>query len=131
DAAGQPSLRRLEVLPAERELRGNAGPQQLTVLAHFTDGKTRNVTDLAVFSSSDDQVADVTDEGLVRRKSVGEVSVLVRYLDQLATARDAFLQEAEAAWEPPPPSNFIDRLVFVKLKRLGIEASPPADDAEF
>jgi hypothetical protein len=131
DPAGLPALRRLEVLPAERELRAPAGRQQLVVRAAFADGTTRDVTDLAVFSSSDERVATVSESGLVERQGVGETSVLVRYLDQMATARISFLPEAEAAWQPPPPNNFIDRLVFAKLKKLGIEPSPPAADAAF
>src|SRR5207248_7806537 len=117
DDPGQAPLQRLDVLPAERELRGRADRQQLAVVARFADGTTRDVTDLAVFSSSDERVAEVSDAGLAERKGFGETSVLVRYLDGMATARLAFLPEAEAAWEPPPPNNFIDRFVFAKLKR--------------
>jgi hypothetical protein len=131
DDAARAPLRRLEVLPSERELRGRAGHQQLVVLAHFADGRVRDVTDLAVFSSSDESVAEVSETGLVERKGLGETSVLVRYLEQMATASLSFLPEREAAWQPPAPNNFIDRLVFAKLKRLGIEPAPLASDEEF
>src|SRR5205085_5717743 len=41
DDPGQPALQKLEVFPAERELRGHADRQQLAVLGRFADGKTR------------------------------------------------------------------------------------------
>ena len=122
---------RLEVLPPGRELRGGGDRQQLIVAARFADGSITDVTDLAIFSSSDEGVAEVAGSGLVVRKAFGETAVLVRYLDLMATAALAFLPEARPGWTQPASRNFIDDHVFAQLRRLGIEPSPPAGDAEF
>ncbi|MCI0460236.1 MAG: DUF1549 domain-containing protein [Gemmataceae bacterium] len=131
DAATGAPVPRLEVLPKERELRSPADRQQLLIRACFSDGTIRDVTDLAVYSLSDERVAEVSETGLIRRRAFGETSVLVRYLDQMATAQLAFLPEVQAAWTLPPVHNFVDALVFAKLKRLGLEPSPLCGDEEF
>src|SRR5262249_20605391 len=46
-------LARLEVLPGSGRLPPGTAEQQLAVRAHFADGTTRDVTDLAVFTSAD------------------------------------------------------------------------------
>src|SRR5437867_641522 len=121
-AAGMPddppdrsNLLRIEVLPPRRELRGEADRLQLAALAHFSDGQVRDVTDLAVFSSSDERVAEVSESGLVQRKGVGDAAILVRYLDQMATAQVTFLPDLDPTWPVPAPHNFIDELIFAKL----------------
>src|SRR2546430_1800392 len=81
--AGEPSpLAKLEVSPERRLLPSDAPEQQLAVRAHFKSGEVRDVTELAVFTSSDTDAASVTRGGLVRFKQTAEVSVLVRYLNQ-------------------------------------------------
>lgn len=125
-------LVRLEVFPSRRALRPPAASQQLLITAHYADGSRRDVTDLCVYSVSDKEIADVGVLGLVERKSKGEVAVLVRYLDQMRTARLTFLpEEATDHLTYPKPQSYIDQLVFDKLRLLGIPASPRADDNEF
>src|SRR5262245_57438806 len=65
DAPGAAVCQNLEVLPKTTELRHPNWRQQLTVIGQFSDGTRRNVTHLAVFSSSDESVAAVTADGLV------------------------------------------------------------------
>ena len=61
DADGAPRCVKIEVQPPTgRVLKRPAHTQQLSVLAHFSDGSVRDVTDLACYSSSDSEVADVT-----------------------------------------------------------------------
>src|SRR5262249_2091467 len=55
----------VEVLPARRDLHSSSPRQQLIVRARFGDGSIREVTDLAVFSSSNESDAPVTPRGLV------------------------------------------------------------------
>src|SRR5690606_19211288 len=79
DSVDQPTLTRMEVHPRQRTLRFPADSQQLAVLAHFSDGSVRDVTSLAVFKSSDEQVAEVDAQGLVQSDRRGETAVIVRY----------------------------------------------------
>src|SRR5262245_16088717 len=85
DRPDLPALTRLEIVPGARVLRSPARTPQLAVLAHFADGSVRDVTRLAVFSSSDPAVADVSPTGRVTFRQPGEVAILCRYLQSLQT----------------------------------------------
>ena len=61
----------------------DAPRQQIVAKAHFSTGEVRDVTDLAVFTSSNPGAATVTPDGLVEFKQTAEVAVLVRYLDRI------------------------------------------------
>lgn len=133
DAAGQPRLVELEVYPASgRLLKRPAFSQQLSVRARFSDGSSRDVTDLAVFSSSDEDVASVTAEGRVVAKKRGEAAILVRYLEFIESTSLTFVEDVEGfAWRDPPKENYIDDLVDAKLRQLKFAPSPRCDDATF
>src|SRR5262249_8844363 len=121
-----------EMVPHAWEFQGeNSRPAQLIVRAHFANGSVRDVTGLAVFTSSDERVAVISDQGAVVRMGKGEATAIARYLEQFAAGQISCLPDAHAAWALPPPQNFVDHHVFAKLKRLGIEPSPVAGDQEF
>ena len=67
--------------PSGRLLERPAHTQQMCVLAHFSDGTIKDVTDVAVYSSSDVEVADVSESGLVVGNDRGEAAIIVRYLE--------------------------------------------------
>ena len=71
DPADAPTCVKLEVYPRERILKRPAHTQQLVALAHFSDGSVRDVTSLAVFSSSDEAVATVDADGSGRVARIG------------------------------------------------------------
>ena len=132
--AGDDNLRcvSIEVFPRERVLHFPAHSQQLVVQAHFSDGNVRDITDLAVYSSSEDAIAKVDDRGLVVAGDAGEVAVLVQFLEYAETARLTFLRDVPGfAWNDPPTNNFVDRHVFAKLRKMKILPSELASDAEF
>lgn len=132
DPDGFPALERIEVLPGSRAFPAPARFQQLAVTAKFGDHTERDVTRLAVFSSSEPAIATVTAEGLVEFYRGGEVAVLCRYLDQVQTVRLTYLDVAPSfQWPNPPEQNYVDRHVFAKLKKLGIVPSELCTDAEF
>jgi hypothetical protein len=60
----------------------------------------------------------------------GDVAVMVRYQSRVAVFR-ATLPLGAPVGELPAPKNFIDELVFNKLKAVGMPPSAPADDATF
>jgi hypothetical protein len=126
-----PTVQRIDVSPSEKVLIEPADEVALRVTATFADGRTRDVTDLSVFDPSS-LVVRVGRDGVVRRQTAGEASVLVRYLDRQATARLAFVPaRTDFAWDDPPESNFIDKFVFAKLKMLRMNPSGLSSDAVF
>jgi len=132
DVAATPQLQKLQIVPARRVLTDPATSQQIIALAHFSDGSVRDVTPLAVFSSSNEEVGRVTDSGLVEGNQTGETAILVRYLDQISTAHVTFLKPApEFAWTNPPENNYVDKHAFAKMKMLQILPSDQCGDEEF
>jgi hypothetical protein len=131
-AASPAKLVKLEVFPPARVLNAPAQEQQLAVTAVFADGARCDVTALARFGVNDPEVAEVSADGLVRARKMGEAAVLVSYLTEVATARLTFLHEVPGfVWKAPPARNFIDRHVFAKLRLLRIQPSGLCTDEEF
>jgi hypothetical protein len=133
DAPETPRCVKLEVYPPSgRVFKRPAHTQQLSVLAHFADGTVRDVTQTAVFSSSDEQVATVSVDGFVVGQERGEAAILVRYLEHIQSCFITFVREVEGfAWTNPPSNNYVDELVFQKLQQLKFIPSATCTDEEF
>jgi hypothetical protein len=130
--ANTPKLTRLEVTPSRRLLEAPADSQQLLVTAILADGSRRDVTGLAKFSVNEPGIDTVSADGLVTFSKMGQVSVMVSYLSEIATAQMTFLREVPGfVWNAPAPKNFIDGHVFARLKLLRIQPSPLCTDEEF
>jgi hypothetical protein len=124
DAAEGTRCVRLELLPASgRVLKHPHLEQQIVARAHFDDGSVRDVTRLVRFSSSDDQIATVTGDGLLVGQRRGQVAVMARYLDQLVSCQFTLVQDVEGfVWPDPPAHNYIDELVYEKARAAAIRA---------
>lgn len=132
EPADSPTLSSIEVFPRERFLLDNATQQQLIVLGRFSDGTVRDLTALTAFDSSDESIATISNEGVVRREGRGEVTVLARFLDRMSTSKITFLTDRRNyQWQRPTESGPIDDLVFRKLQRLQIQPSERCNDTDF
>jgi hypothetical protein len=132
DPADAATCTKLEVYPRERILKRPAHTQHVVALGHFSDGSVRDVTSLAVFSSSDEAVATVDGSGLVTSQDRGEAAILVRFLDKIETASMMFLKDVPGfKWTAPPENNFVDHHVLKKLEQLQILPSELCTDDEF
>lgn len=128
--ASDPTVTRIEVFPKERLLEREAY-QQLVVVAHLTDGTTRDVTRLAQFEANDTEVAAVSEGGLVTTKTTpGTVAVMARFQSHVDTFQ-AIVPLGAPVTTLPKANNFIDELVFAQLKRLGLPPSAVCDDGTF
>ena len=123
----------IDVYPASaRILTYPNAEQQISVQARFSDGSRRDVTRLAVFETSSENVATVEPTGLVSGTGRGGVAVIVRYLDFIESANLTFVRDIEGfEWNDPPAANYIDELVYQKLQQLHFEAAPLCSDREF
>lgn len=127
---GEPTVTRLEVTPAERVLPPQT-QQQLGVVAHLSDGSTADVTSLTVLESSQPELAEVSPSGLVSVKKLpGTAAIMARYQSLVAVFR-ATVPLGATVDALPPAKNFVDQLVFQRLKQLGLPPSPLCDDAAF
>jgi len=121
---------RIEVFPKER-LMPPHGDQQLMVIAHYTDGTTKDVTSTAQYEPNMPEMAEVTTSGIVETTDLtGSVAVMVRYQAKVGVFRATVPMGIEVK-DVPKQRNFIDELVFNKLKQLGLPPSPVCDDATF
>lgn len=132
DAEGKKCLH-LELLPASgRVLKRPYLRQQIVARAHYENGEVRDVTRLTKFTSSDEHVASVTDGGLLIGHKRGQVAIMARYLDQLVSCQFTLVEDIEGfQWPNPPANNYIDDLVYDKLKQLQFEPSSLSTDHEF
>lgn len=131
DPDGVRTLRRLDVSPRDVVVSDPVDTVQLQVVAEYSDGAKHDVTSLAVYDLSN-QLAEVTHDGLVQRRGMGETTVVVRFLNQQVPVSVAFLRAApDFAWTGPLPANLVDEHVFAKLKKLRINPSPPSTDTAF
>ena len=87
------------------------GKQQLSVLAHFADGSTRDVTDLVVYESSDQTVAAVDESGWIEAGSQGEAVILVRFLEHIESVPFMFVQRKPELPMGLPTCNELHRRI--------------------
>lgn len=120
----------ISVFPRHRVLTPDAH-QQLMVVAHYSDGTAENVTRTARYEPNDKLMAEVNEAGRVRMLGVpGEVAIMIRYQDRVAVFEATVPLGAEVK-DLPVAKNFVDELVFDKLKKLGLPPSGIADDSTF
>jgi hypothetical protein len=125
-----PKMARISVEPAKLTMPLK-GEQQLKVTAHYTDGSTRDVTKRALYEANEKAMAETSETGLVKLFDLpGDVAVMVRYQGKVSTFRATVPLGAPVA-ALPPVSNFVDDLVFAKLKTIGIPPSEIVDDGTF
>lgn len=123
---------RLEVLPAVPNVTLPGMAQKTLVIAHYPDGKTRDVTGEAVFASSLPEVATVAPEGRITAVRRGEAALLVRYEGAYATNGITVLGDRTGyKWASAPRFNYIDGLVDRKLRKIKALPSAVCDDATF
>jgi hypothetical protein len=124
------TVRSIEVLPRDRVVE-RGGEQQLKVVARFSDGSMRDVTRMAQFEPNQPDLADVSENGLVRfKRAPGRVAVMARFQSHVAVFRATLPLGAPVA-ALPRPRTFIDDLVFKQWKELGLPPSDVCDDATF
>src|SRR5262249_51922941 len=102
DAPGTPTLRRLDVTPAEAGLVEPVKQATVKAKAFFSDGSSRDVTGLAVFETSNPAM-EVDGSGVVRAEQPGQTTIVVRYLEQQVSVPLAFVPaRPDFVWSNPP-----------------------------
>jgi hypothetical protein len=123
----------LEVYPKKSILKPGK-EQQLVVRAKYTDGTIDDVTRWVKYTSNNEGVATVDDNGLVKMTGNGEAAVTLWYSSRVlyATLTSPYPnQVAPDVYTKFPRKNYIDEFVISKLKSLNIAPSPIASDTVF
>ena len=130
DQATAPTLVGFEVQPQQGTLK-RGEQQQLTAVARYADGQTRDVTNLAIYEANDVGMAQASERGLVKTLDrTGNVAIMVRFQGRVAVY-SASIPLGAPVETLPVARNFVDEHVFSNLKTLGIPPSPVCDDATF
>lgn len=127
-----PRVTRIHVQPQQAVLQLPGMRQQITVEAEYEDGRRRDVTAESFFEGSDIEVVSCDKTGLVEGLRRGEAAVLVRYEGRYAAAPVIVMGDrSEFEWQEVPEYNYIDTLVYKKLRTTKTLASDVCTDAEF
>jgi hypothetical protein len=125
-----PVVDRIEVHPKQRTMP-LGGEQQLIVYAHYTDGSVQDVTRSALYEPNDKDMAATSETGHVQFfRQPGDVAVMVRYQAKVAVF-NATIPLGAPVDSLPTPNNFIDEIVFKKLKTVGMPPSELSADDTF
>lgn len=127
-----PKVVSIAVSPKEKALAAKQSVA-LRVTATWSDGRQTDVTPMATFQSNNDAVARVDGQGLITAGDhPGSVAVMANYLGNVDLFQ-ALIPRKEEVKDYPALSenNFVDRLVYARLKKLNIVPAPLAADAEF
>lgn len=132
---GGAKLLSVQVLPGGlRVVENLSDRQQIAAVGAYSDGSRADLTEKVRYTSSDEAIATVSPSGLVSPKRNGEVTVLIRSLGHLDAMRVAVAVRPDLpvdAAGSPPVRNFVDQLVFGKLRKVKIAPSGLSTDAQF
>ncbi len=130
----EPTLTAVTASPTEKFMKPSE-TMPLQVTAHYSDGTSQDVTRMTMFQSNESAIVAVDDDGVIEAGPIpGEASIMARYMNVIATCNVAIpLPGAvpDELYTNLPRHNFVDDLVWQKLKSLGITPSAPVDDAKF
>ena len=133
DVGKVPTVDKIELYPPAAVLNGTQSQQKMAVVATYSDGATRDVTNLTYFSTNNDNSASVSQDGIVTAANRGEAFVMARF-DTHTVGSDFIVLPKDVQFQWPDsikPFNYVDEKVHDKLRKLRIIPSEICTDAEF
>ncbi len=132
DAGAIPTVDKVEIYPKGGVMDGKGTTQQVSVLAYYSDGTTRDVTTLSAFSSNNDNSATITKDGKITASNRGEAFIMARFDTHTVGSHFVVLPKGlDFEWPNVPEYNYVDTLIHNKLKKLRVIPSEVCSDAEF
>ena len=123
----------IDVLPKRVQL-SKGQTQDLLGYASYSNKSNRDVTQWVKWTSTNEAVCTVDDNGKVTIIGPGEGSVVGWFSSKIAVARITVPYENEIAatvYSSLKPKGFIDELINEQLQRLNLPPSPHCDDITF
>lgn len=126
-------LERLELKPHKVILRATGESTQLSAIAHYSDGTSRDVTHWTVLKAEDSSAVEIDPESaecrVMRR---GRHLVVARFSERVVPIEFIVpLTDEKMDLTDEPRNNFIDDEILASLTSLGLPPSPLVDDATF
>ncbi len=121
----------LQIYPPQSVIEGEGSQQRFVSLAHYSDGSTRDVTNLSAFMTNNETTAAVDKDGLVTAGARGEAFIMARF-ETKTEGRQVLVLPKDLQYEAPEiTGNYVDQLVGKKLNQLRILPSGLCSDEEF
>ncbi len=122
----------IELLPSKTVFANKDQIQKTVVTARYSDGSVRDVTRLALFMTNNDAVVSIDKDGVVKGNSRGGAFVFARF-NKFTVGSEVLVLPTDDnfVWPNTPEANYIDTLVFDKLKKLHLAPSDLCDDETF
>ncbi|HEX3151838.1 MAG TPA: DUF1549 and DUF1553 domain-containing protein [Gemmataceae bacterium] len=122
----------VELLPSKVVFAAKDQTQKTVVLAKYSDGSVRDVTRLALYLTNNEGIAAIGKDGVVKAGTRGGAFVFARFGKFTVGSEVIVLPTGDKfAWPKMPESNYIDTLVFDKLKKLHLAPSELSSDEAF
>jgi hypothetical protein len=127
-----PRVAKIEIFPPTAVIPLPGMKQQVSVKATFSDGSARDVTSEAFVETSNAEVLKVDRGQTATAERRGEATLLARYEGNYAAATLYVMGDRSGfAWQDVPTNNYIDELVYDKLRQVKVLPSGLCSDAEF
>jgi hypothetical protein len=132
DPDNVPTPASLEIYPPKVVLEGKDAKQQFIARAKYSDGTDRDVTNLVVFLTNNDNSAPIDADGVVTAAARGEAFVMARFAT-FTVGSQVLVLPKDLQYTPPtaPPANYVDELVNAKLQKIRVLPSELCSDEVF
>ncbi|HEV3197307.1 MAG TPA: DUF1549 and DUF1553 domain-containing protein [Bryobacteraceae bacterium] len=131
DPPNLPQVTGISLVPDKVVFSGKDTKRPLQVIAKYSDGATRVVNNLALYLTNNKTTADIDDQGNVTAGKNGDTFVFARFAKFTTGAEIVVLPPGKFKWPKLASNNYIDDLVYAKLKNLRILPSTLASDEDF
>ena len=132
DDAATTTATAIAIVPDKLVFTGKERTRKVKVMATYSDGTQRDVTQLALYLSNNPGNANIDDQGLIKAGTSGATYVFARFAKFTTGAEVIVLpQNVAYRWPNTKPNNYIDELVNAKLQKLRILPSALTTDEQF
>ncbi|MCA9194753.1 MAG: DUF1553 domain-containing protein [Planctomycetales bacterium] len=131
--SSQARLEELQVFPESLRLHAN-DQQPLIVRASYTNGRTEDVTKWAKFSSTNEAVAKVSEDGQIEVVGSGKASIVIWFASRivLSSVVVPYSSQSQGSLASDFESaNLIDEILLAEWEQLGLRPSVVCSDETF
>ncbi len=131
DQAAPATVTKVEIFPKQAVLEGEGTQQRIVSVATYSDGTTRDVSDVASFTTNNERSGSVNASAVVTAGLRGEAYVIARFDTHSVGSQIITLPKGAPRISFPDAPNYIDQLVNQKLEKLRVKPSEICTDEEF
>jgi hypothetical protein len=131
DSQAPPKVEKVELFPRQAVMEGEGVKQRMVAVATYADGTTRDVADLATFTTNNERSGAVDASAVVTSGVRGEAFVMARFDTHSVGSQIIAMPRNAPRVEIPKAKGVIDQLVNQKLEKLRIQPSEKCTDEEF